>query len=256
MIGMMSITAGELRGQEGENSAPPGKELQSPTIPLDRLDLQFWEKRHGRIVERVKKGDVGMIMIGDSIVHEFKGVPWETYYEPRRALNLGFWGDKTQNVLWRLHHGEIDGISPKVAVVMIGTNNTSRGNTPVEVFEGVKAICETLRAKLPETKILLIAIIPRGKAIDDERRLANEEANRKIAKLADEEHVFFLDINDKFLTEDGMVRKDLLKDWLHPSPEGYAVWAKAMEPTLAKLMGDEVRGEPAPHDQQDSLLAD
>lgn len=243
MIGMMSITVGELRGQEGEDNAPAEKKWESPTVPLDRLDLKFWERRHARIVETAKKGDIDLVMIGDSIVHEFKGTPWETYYEPRRALNLGFWGDKTQNVLWRLHNGEIDGISPKVAVVMIGTNNTSRGNTPDEVFEGVKAISETLSAKLPETKILLIAIIPRGKVIDDERRLTNEEANKLIAKLADEEKIFFLDINGTFLTEDGMVRKDLLKDWLHPSPEGYAAWAEAMEPTLAKLMGDEVRGK-------------
>lgn len=249
-VGAISLAAAESAGPEtksktvsdmGTPAEPASKLVPSAAIPKDRLEEPFWQKRHAAIVEKAKKGDVDLLMIGDSIVHSFDKAVWDKYYAPRRALNLGYWGDKTENVLWRLDHGEIDGISPKLAIVMIGTNNTSTGNTPEEIYEGVKAICGRLRAKLPETKIMLLAIFARGKDAADKRRINNEAANKLIAGLADNENIFFVDINDQFVEKDGTLRKDLFPDLLHPKEKGCAVWAEAIEPYVARFMGDEAK---------------
>jgi len=111
-----------------------------------------WKDRHERFNARVKKGNVDLIFIGDSITHSWAGDGkhvWEKYYGKRNAVNLGINSDRTQHALWRLDHGNIDGISPKAAVLMIGTNNASE-NTPAETADGIKAIVAKLRKKLPK----------------------------------------------------------------------------------------------------------
>ena len=138
------------------------KEFAS-TKPVPRNDA-WWQDRHKSMNERVKKGNVDLLMIGDSITHGWEGggkEVWKKYYEKRNAVNLGIGGDQTQHVLWRLENGNIDGIQPKLAVLMIGTNNVGCGN-PKEIAAGVQAIVEKLRAKLPQTKVLVLAIFPRG----------------------------------------------------------------------------------------------
>ena len=127
---------------------------------------------------------------------------WKKYYEKRNAVNLGIGGDQTQHVLWRLENGNIDGIQPKLAVLMIGTNNAGLRQAP-EIAAGVKAIVEKLRAKLPQMKVLVLAIFPRGADSKDGLRQVNAKANEIIAKLADDKNVFFLDIGPKFLDKDG-----------------------------------------------------
>jgi beta-glucosidase len=140
-------------------------------------------------------------------------------------------------VLWRLDHGNIDGISPKVAVVMIGTNN-SGANTSEEIADGVTAIAEKLRAKLPETKVLLLGIFPRGPDTNDPRRKVNEGANERIAKLADDKMVYYLDIGPVFLNEDGTLSREVMPDLLHLNEPSYRRWAEAIEPKLAELLGE------------------
>ena len=151
--------------------------------------------------------------------------------------NLGIGGDKTQHVLWRLEHGNIDGIHPKLAVVMIGTNN-SKTNTAEEIAGGIKAIVEKLEEKLPDTKILLLAIFPRAEKPDAEQRETNTKASKLASSLADDKKVFYLDISDKFLSADGTLSRDIMPDLLHPNAKGYEIWAEAIEPTVAKLMGE------------------
>ena len=126
----------------------------------------------------------------------------EKYYTPRNAVNLGIGGNRTQHVLWRLDNGNVEGISPKAAVLMIGTNNSGT-NTPAQIAEGVAAVVKKLREKLPKTKILVLAIFPRGADSNDAKRKVNAEANLTIKKLADGEMVHFLDIGEKFLNADG-----------------------------------------------------
>ena len=122
---------------------------------------------------------------------------------------------------------------------MIGTNNTGQRKDPAELTAaGVSAIVADLRARLPSTKILLLAIFPREPYANGEQRKLNRAINERIAKLGDDEHVFFLDINKSFLDDNGRLSKDIMPDALHPNAKGYAIWAEAMEPTLKRLMGE------------------
>lgn len=199
-----------------------------------------WLKRHESFNERVKKGNVDLLLIGDSITHGWEGAGktvWAKYYEPRNAVNLGIGGDRTQHVLWRLDNGNVEGISPKAAVLMIGTNNSGT-NSPMQIAEGVGAIVKSLRTKLPKTKILVLAIFPRGADVNDTKRKVNVAANLSIAKLADGEMVHFLDIGDKFLNADGTLSKEVMPDLLHLNEKSYATWAEAIEPKLKELMGE------------------
>ncbi len=199
-----------------------------------------WMKRHDSFNERVKKGNVDLLLIGDSITQGWEGagkVAWEKYYTPRNAVNLGIGGDRTQHVLWRLENGNVEGISPKAAVLMIGTNNSGT-NSSVQIAEGVAAIVKKLREKLPKTKILVLAIFPRGADVNDPKRKVNVGANLSIKKLADGEMVHFLDIGDKFLNEDGTLSKEVMPDLLHLNEKSYATWAAAIEPKLKELMGE------------------
>ena len=201
----------------------------------------WWTLRHEAVLERVAKGDVDLLMIGDSITHGWDGggkEMWAKHYAPRKAVNLGFSGDRTQHVLWRFDHGEIDGINPKLAVIMIGTNNSNgKDNTAEEIGDGIKAICAKLRKELPEMKILVLAIFPRAPKPCPQRE-KNEKASELASKIADGKMIHYLDINKPFLSADGTLTKEIMPDFLHPNKKGYEIWAQAMEPKIAELMGE------------------
>ncbi len=205
----------------------------------------WWTLRHEAVKERVKKGDVGLLMIGDSITHSWEGggkEMWAKYYAPRKAVNLGFSADRTQHVLWRLENGEIDGIHPKLAVIMIGTNNSNgNDNTAEEIADGIVAICKKLRKELPQMKILILAIFPRAPEPCPQRD-KNEKASELASKIADCKMIHYLDINKHFLTEDATLTQEIMPDFLHPNTKGYEIWAKAMEPKIAELMGENNKG--------------
>lgn len=209
-----------------------------------------WMARHNAVVDRVKQGNVDLIMVGDSITHMWGGVPkqgwrdrgddmWDKFLAPRNAVNLGFGWDRTEHVLWRLENGEIDGIHPKVAVVMIGTNNLG-ANKPTEIAQGITAIVQKLRSKL-HCKVLLLGIFPRGQQPGTTQRQQIIEINSMISKLGKERGVTYLDLGKIFLQPDGSISAEIMPDFLHPSPKGYELWANAMEPALAKLFGDKPR---------------
>jgi beta-glucosidase len=220
---------------------------QNPAVePVPRASVTFgsrgetWMGRFYDTVRQVDEAEVDLLLIGDSITHSWDGVgkaTWDKYYGHRKAVNLGFSGDRTQHVLWRLIHGELDDISPRVAVVMIGTNN-SNSDTPAQIAAGVRATCNTLRGLLPDTRILLLGIFPRGTDAGDWKRGTNESANRMISELDDGEWIHYLDIGQAFLEADGALPESIMPDALHPNERGYQIWAEAMEPTLARLMGD------------------
>ena len=225
-----------------QQTATEIKALQ-PEVQTAEWAVKWWMPRHEqKLKEKAEMKEVDLLMIGDSITHGWEGrgkKVWDKYYAKRNALNLGFSGDRTEQVLWRFDHGEIDGISPKAAVVMIGTNNTGhRQDDPDETAAGVKAIVDQLGEKLPEMKVLVLAIFPRGAKADDGLRKINDAINERLNKLADNKRVFYLDMSNKFLEEDGTLPKSIMPDLLHPNEEGYEIWAKAMEPLVAKLMGE------------------
>jgi lysophospholipase L1-like esterase len=199
-----------------------------------------WKKRHDSFNERVKQGNVDLIFIGDSITQGWERAgkaAWDEHYAKRNAVNLGIGGDRTQHVLWRLENGNIEGIKPKLAVLMIGTNNSGT-NTSEQIAAGVKLIVEKLRTKLPETKVLVLAIFPRGADKDDAKRKVNEGANESIKGLADDKMVFFLDIGPKFLDADGKLSKEVMPDLLHLNEKSYKTWAESIEPKVKELLGE------------------
>jgi len=222
-----------VTAQATAQATAPASDAVKP-VPRDGS----WLKRHEAMNERVKQGDVDLVFIGDSITQGWEGSGkevWQKFYGERKAVNLGISGDRTQHVIWRLDHGNLEGISPKVAVIMIGTNN-SGSNSPEEIADGVTKIVEQIREKTPETKILLLATFPRGADPSDEKRQVNEQSNRIVEQLADNEHIFYLDIGDKFVDSEGKLSKDIMPDLLHLSEQGYTIWAESIEPTLTKLL--------------------
>ncbi len=222
---------------------------QSPAVvPTPRADMvwswgdrdETWMGRFFANVQQVQNNDVELLLIGDSITHGWETTgraTFDKYYAHRKAVNFGFSGDRTQHVLWRLIHGQLGDISPELAVVMIGTNN-SNSDTPGEIAAGIQAICHTLRGLIPETKILLLAIFPRGETAGDWRRGVNEATNSMVAELDDGKWVHYLDIGPNFLKSNGDLPENVMPDFLHPNEHGYQIWAEAMEPTLARLMGE------------------
>ena len=204
-----------------------------------------WIKRHEGFVDQARQGNIDVLFLGDSITDFWRSRGsnvWNEYYAPLHAANFGISGDRTQHILWRMDHGELDGIKPKVLILMIGTNNTGKErdgktlrNTEPEVVEGVTAVVHEIRAKLPDTKLLLLAIFPRG---DKTNAMRSElkAINLKIAPLADGKMVKFLDLGPDFLDADGNLSKDIMPDLLHPNAKGYQIWAKSMQPTLTEML--------------------
>ncbi len=198
-----------------------------------------WMKRHDSFNSRVAKGSVDLIFIGDSITQGWEGSGrgvWKKYYGKRNTVNLGIGGDRTQHVIWRLENGNLYRIKPKAAVIMIGTNN-SICDSSTQIADGVRTIVNRIKTTTPQTTILILAIFPRGRDAGDDRRQINEDANRKIAKLANGKQVHYLDIGDKFLAEDQTLSPEIMPDLLHLSSEGYRIWASSIESSLKRFMG-------------------
>ncbi|MBL8048907.1 MAG: hypothetical protein JNJ45_09530 [Chthonomonas sp.] len=217
---------------------------QVSVTPAHRLQDQWWRERHEACVAKTKKGGYDLIFIGDSITHGWEGdgkATWDKYYASRNAANFGFSGDRTEHVLWRMENGEMVGLKPKVAVIMIGTNNIGHGSSdPAATALGIRRILVRLEETMPKTKVLLLGIFPRGATAADPYRQKVAEATGTIAGFADK-RVTFLDIGRHFMTRDGDMWKTLMPDLLHPNADGYQIWAKAMEPTLAGLLGEKPR---------------
>ena len=230
---VLALPVASASAQEPKKDAPP----ESATDPAPRGKDGWWMKAHEQLLERLKPGTAEVIFFGDSITQGWGGggkPVWDRYYAPRKAVNLGIGGDRTQHVLWRLDHGELDGIHPKVAVMMIGTNNLS-SNSPDEIASAIKLIVARLRDKLPKTKVLLLGIFPRSQT-PDARRDRVRAVNDQIKGLDDGQSVRYLDLASTFVNPDGTISKEVMPDFLHLTPRGYRLWAEAIEPTLWEMM--------------------
>lgn len=218
-------------------------------IPIEKLeqDSYDWYARHAEVLALQQQLDPQVVLIGDSITHFWAGPPAasiirgaesfkETFGE-LRVLNLGFGWDRTQNVLWRLANGEMEGLTPKLIVLHIGTNNTSttpnaRANTPEEIVEGIAAICRQLTKKAPEARIILMDVFPREAKPDHPRRKVIRETNRLLAAAELPYQVIRLDIADQLTAPDGTITRRLMGDFCHPTAEGYRIWGKALQPLI------------------------
>lgn len=162
---------------------------------------------------------------------------WAARFARYSAVNLGIGGDRTQHVLWRLDNGNLKGLKPKAAVVMIGTNNSNgEDNTPGQIADGITAIVRKLREKLPDTKILLIPIFPRGENFNNQRGKILQ-VNQVVQRLADGKNILWVDVGYKFVTPEGRIPRELMPDYLHLSPAAYEMWAEAIDPILVKIIG-------------------
>lgn len=208
-------------------------------VPAAR-EAKWWTKRHEKKVRIASSGGVDMIMIGDSLVHNFEKRGrqlWFLYFGRYNALNLGFNADLTENALWRLQNGEVDGTSPRLAIIMIGTNNGGlRRDEPTNTAAGIAAIIDELQLRLPDTKILLLGIFPRGAIRKHPLRLLNARVNELLPALAEDKKIHYLDISDAFLNEKGLLPRSVMYDFLHPTVDGYQLWAEAISPTVVQLM--------------------
>lgn len=195
--------------------------------------------RHADFLYRMKEGDVGLLFIGDSITDfwprrgEWSWLKFAKY----NPADIGISGERTEQVLWRLTNGELDGIHPKVAVIMIGTNNIGQFNDekPEWAAAGVRKIVDVVHEKLPDTKVLLLGVFPRSFK-ESEQRQKVEEINKIICKLDDGGKTRYLDIGEKFLDANGELPADVMPDKLHPSAKGYDIWYEAMNPLLEEMM--------------------
>jgi lysophospholipase L1-like esterase len=220
--------------------------------PIQRAKTGALARRHDAYVAKAKAGNIDLYMLGDSITDNWGNSP---LYRDNWNANLGGWklgdfgvgGDRTEHVLWRIQNGELDGVSPKAIVLMIGTNNLPANpqmipNTPEEVASGIKAILTVLKEKQPQAKILLLAVFPRADARAGADIMDKIDAvNKIIASYDDGKQVKFLNINDKLLVGQAKMTKDIMPDLLHPNNKGYQIWADAIRPTLTEWLG-----EPAP----------
>ena len=204
-------------------SAPPGGPRPPSTlVPVTQnrdWRVYDWTTRHREASALMRSRRPDIVMLGDSITHFWGGEPvggrrtgadeWDRFFAGRRVVNLGYGWDRTENVLWRLENGEFEGVTPKVVVLMIGTNNMML-NTSEEIAAGIEAICTSIHQRSPSTKILLLAIFPRGQQ-PDATRAKVDEVNRRIARLDNRDDVTFLDIGAKFLEPDGshLARRDV-----------------------------------------------
>ncbi|HEU6456370.1 MAG TPA: GDSL-type esterase/lipase family protein [Roseateles sp.] len=219
-----------------------------PAMLNEAWSIDWWKPRHEQKLEEKRQllaagTPPQVVFIGDSITQgwEKEGrAVWDRHFAPLHGLALGFGGDRTENVLWRLQHGEIDGIAPKAVVLMIGTNNTGhRAENPETTATGIQRLLDEIRRRLPNTQVLLLAIFPRGEKPDDVLRGINQRVNRIIAGYADGRRVHFLDIGSALLQPDGTLSKDVMPDLLHPNERGYEIWQRAMAPTLQKLLTEQ-----------------
>ena len=221
-------------------------DVNTAVIPTPRLEMDSydWYERHKEVLAAGARMDPRVVLIGDSITHFWGGPPkaqrisgpraWEQAFGGIPTLNLGFGWDRTQNVLWRLAHGEFDGLHPRTVVLNIGTNNltgtgNARANTPAEIVQGILSIVDTVHARSPESRILVMGVFPRGFSPSAPMRASIREVNRLAAEaLAGKPQTTFLDIGARFLEPDGTLPKALMNDGTHPTEEGYGIWAKAL----------------------------
>ena len=218
-------------------AAPVAKSTVTP-VTQDRDHATYsWSARHAAILELNKARQPQVVLIGDSITHFWGGEPrmgpvrgaasWSRYLEPRGAANLGFGWDMTENVLWRLRHGELEGLRPKAVVLLIGTNNLEADTVP-DILLGIEAIVAELRSRCPGAKVLLLAL-PRGAARDPLRAKADELASALVAaKLGDAT----LDLSGDFVQPDGSFPRELMSDLLHPTERGYEIIGRLIDRRL------------------------
>jgi lysophospholipase L1-like esterase len=210
--------------------------------PVPRLGSQpwmisdEWESRHNSQLKAANREQAMVVFLGDSITDAWRMSPsYKQHFSAYAPLNLGISGEYTQNLLWRIEHGALDGLSPKAVVIMIGVNNLGGGFTPQQTAKGVRAVLSAVQGRLPGVPILLLSILPAGESPDATLRKKITEANELIAKMQFP-GVAVVDIGSVLLEPDGTIAKSVLRDFLHPTEAGYVRLGDALAPRLQQIV--------------------
>ena len=222
--------------QQGQQAPPAARPPLGPaTEPRPRDDA-----RHQSFLEIARRGNIDLLFVGDSIT-DWWAQPqrgqsvFNQYFGQMRTANFGIAGDTTQGVLWRMRNGELEGFQAKLIVFMLGTNNINR-NENADIAEGDRAIIEEFKKRQPQAKILVLGIFPRNADPNSPFRASIKEINAKLATMADNRQVFYMDIGDKFLSPDRSISTEIMNDGLHPTTKGYQIWAEATIDRIKELM--------------------
>jgi beta-glucosidase len=242
----LAAFASSLCAQSPTPNVASGSRVNPAVVPVSREGGAT--NRQAVVLQRAldNPGACDIVFIGDSITQGWEGngkSVWTNYYGSRKCLNFGVGGDRTEHVLWRFEQGQLAGLKPKAAVLMIGTNNSNNNRdgteqySTAEILEGVQAVVKQIRTHLPETKLLVLGIFPRGQNFSAQRGKLLQ-INQALAKLADGQMIHYLDFGAQLIEADGTISKTVMPDYLHLSPAGYEIWAKAIEPKLKELLGE------------------
>jgi lysophospholipase L1-like esterase len=251
LICALSPDHADAQSKDAEEAAP------ATVKPVERTDANS-KLAHQQRIETLKKGRIDVYFVGDSITRRWRATDypkfvenWNENFFGWNAANFGWGGDTIENVLWRLQNGELEGVQPKVIVMLAGTNNI--GKSPAsdakvaEITKGIKAVLDTMRDKAPKATIIVIGVLPRNEGTDPLAVMASiNKINENIAKLADGKTIRYLNINDKLADKDGKLLDGMTVDRLHLSLKGYQVWADALKPALTELLGPPDKEDEAP----------
>ncbi len=236
-IGML---CGEATDSVPEVAASAAPSAQRATTPVPKTENNNWMPQHDAYVALAQKGGIDVLFIGDSLTkcwaREGREV-WKARFAPMRAANFGISGDCTQHVLWRMQNGELENIQPKLVVLLIGTNNITAQDSPTDIGQAVGAMIGEIHKRSPNTRILLLGVLPRRELASHPDREIVRSVNQVLAQLQNGNTVTFLDIGDKFLQPDGSMTKEVSKDFIHLTDKGYEVFADAIQPTIESLLG-------------------
>jgi cephalosporin-C deacetylase len=251
------VKGGDVTPRAGNDDqhAPAAPLPSRADRPEPRTDAKS-QLAHQQLVEKARKGGIDVYFVGDSITRRWGCsdpqyadllANWKRNFHGWNAGNFGWGADRVQNILWRLHNGELDGVNPKVIVVLAGTNDLSARHDDAgvaDVTSGLRAVLDVCRAKAPDATIILTGILPR--AGDASLRAAIGKVNRNLAAMADGKRVRYLNVNDRLADSDGTPLEGMTGDGLHLTVKGYQVWADGLKPILTELLGSPATTDYAP----------
>lgn len=216
---------------------PSGIAPTKRIIEYPWMSVATWDRMHAEDVLAAQYDQVDLLFVGDSITAGWDRKIWKKNFKPLKAANFGIGGDNTGNLLWRLQHGAIGNIQPKLIVLLIGVNNIGgMKETPEQAAAGVTKVVEQLRLAWPNSKILLNAVFPFDQTSGSDNRRKVKKLNQIIGKLGDNNIIFFKDYGSLLLQKDGSISPDIMADFLHPTSKGYQIWANAMTPDIQALL--------------------
>jgi len=226
--------------------------LSAQTAPVERTDRNS-QVAHEQLLAKKSQGTINVYFEGDSITRRWGALDypqllenWKQNFSGWNAADFGWGADRVENILWRLQHGELDGVNPKVIVLLAGTNNVGNGEPAESVARGIEAVLRAMQEKAPQATIVLMAIFPRN---DNMAFMpAINEINRQLSRMADGRKVRYLNINDRLADADGRLYDGMMnaKDKLHPALPGYQVWADALKPLFTEILGTPKSEDHAP----------